>query len=133
MCSRLVNEQWSVACLALYNGTSAADSTKMVCQSTCLEYAASERALVANTTLCPTNDNSTTRQAWLLKDYTDCTDWFTLATNDTNTCVLGEDNEGNCGFASDTNSLCGYCSGSTPPDCCYACKLGLFCLVMRLK
>jgi len=42
LCSMWVNEQWSAQCLSRYNGTSAATSQKMVCQSTCLEYSASD-------------------------------------------------------------------------------------------
>ena len=115
-----VNQQWSVQCLSRYNGTSAATSPKMVCQSTCLDYAASERALVNSTTLCPGIDRTNgTREFQLNKDYVDCTDWSTLQTNRSETCVSGESNEPNCGFGSSTEQLCGFCSGSQPDECCY--------------
>jgi hypothetical protein len=120
LCSMWVNEQWSAQCLANYNGTSAATSQKMVCQQTCLQYSASESQIVNNTAFCPTNPNPTNRTDQLTKDYVDCTNWATLATNDTATCVLGSDNEGNCGYGSSTEQLCGFCQADSPDDCCYS-------------
>lgn len=120
LCSMWVNQQWSAQCLSRYNGTSAATSPKMVCQSTCRDYAASEQALVNSTMYCPGGDRTNgTREAQLTKDFTDCTDWTTLTTNSTETCVSGESNEPNCGFGSSTEQLCRHCSGSQPDDCCY--------------
>lgn len=123
LCSMWVNEQWSAACLSQYNGTSAATSQKMVCQQTCLQYSGSEAELVNDTAICPGGDQTGgRRQAQLLKDYTDCTDWFTLATNDTATCVLGDNNENNCGYGASTGQLCNFCAGDSPDDCCYSGK-----------
>ncbi|KAK4689655.1 hypothetical protein P7C73_g457, partial [Tremellales sp. Uapishka_1] len=141
LCSMWVNEMWSKNCLALYSeslppsissvcrfqrpslfldGTSAADSQKMACQSTCLEYSADEYNIVNDTAVCPgpdlTNGNRSTQ---LVKDFTDCTNWTTLATNNTDTCVLGSTNEGNCGYGTSTSQLCGHCQGASPDDCCY--------------
>ena len=91
----------------------------MVCQSTCLAYSASERSIV-NSTYCPgPGPTDGSRQARLLKDYVDCTAWTTLATNNTETCVQGIENEGNCGFGTSTAQLCGYCRGDNPDSCCY--------------
>ena len=124
LCSMWVNQQWSVNCLSRYNGTSAATSPKMVCQSTCLDYAASERALVNSSIFCPGADTTNGgREAQLVKDYTDCTDWTTLTTNSTDTCVSGDSNEPNCGFGSATSLLCTHCSGNNPDDCCYDSEL----------
>ncbi|WVR08805.1 hypothetical protein IAU60_005863 [Kwoniella sp. DSM 27419] len=120
-CSKWVNEQWSLGCTELYNSSSAATSMKMVCQSTCLQYSASENQIVGSGEYCPGPDlTGGTRQATLLKDYVDCTNWTRLATNDTATCIRGEDNEPNCGYAGNTQQLCGFCRGDSPDDCCYS-------------
>lgn len=93
----------------------------MVCQSTCLQYSASERQIANNSTFCPgTAPTDGSREARLLKDYVDCTAWTTLATNNTETCVQGSQNEGNCGYGTSTGQLCDYCRGSSPDDCCYS-------------
>ncbi|WVQ95432.1 hypothetical protein IAU59_002529 [Kwoniella sp. CBS 9459] len=119
-CSKWVNERWSLGCTELYNSSTAATSMKMVCQSTCLQYSASENEIVASGTYCPGPDlTGGTRQATLLKDYVDCTNWTKLATNDTATCIRGEDNEPNCGYGSNTQQLCDFCRGDSPDDCCY--------------
>ncbi|KAL7422756.1 hypothetical protein Q5752_002049 [Cryptotrichosporon argae] len=120
LCSMWVNEHWSAECLAYYNGTTVANSQKMVCQSTCIEYSNSEYAVVNNTDYCPGPDlTGGLRDAQLTKDYVDCTNWTTLATNDSATCVAGADNEGYCGFGSSTAQLCDFCDSSSPDDCCY--------------
>ena len=120
LCSMWVNEQWSEQCLSRYNGTSAATSQKMVCQETCLEYSASETALVNSTEYCPGPDLTNGNRSFQLnKDFVDCTNWTTLATNDSATCVSGPDNEGSCGFGSSTTQLCNFCRGDSPDDCCY--------------
>lgn len=94
----------------------------MVCQQTCVQYATDESTIVNNPTYCPGPDlTNGTRLNQLLKDFTDCTNWTTLATSNLDTCVLGSTNEGNCGYGSSTTQLCGHCSGSSPEDCCYAC------------
>ena len=91
----------------------------MICQSTCLEYSASERQIV-NSTFCPgPAPTDGTRESRLLKDYVDCTQWTTLATNNTETCVQGIENEGNCGYGTSTGQLCDHCRGNSPDDCCY--------------
>ncbi|OCF45612.1 hypothetical protein I317_00514 [Kwoniella heveanensis CBS 569] len=119
-CSKWVNERWSLGCTELYNSSTAATSMKMVCQSTCLQYSASENEIAASGTYCPGPDlTSGTRQATLLKDYVDCTNWTKLATNDTATCIRGEDNEPNCGYGGSTQQLCDFCRGDSPDDCCY--------------
>lgn len=112
------------------DGTSAATSQKMLCQSTCLQYAASASAIV-NSTACPGPDTTNGgRTTTLLKDYVDCTDWFTLQTNNTQTCIRGQDNEGNCGFGTSTSQLCSYCRGSNVDSCCYNGKsIFHFCLL----
>jgi hypothetical protein len=119
------------------DGTSAATSQKMVCQSTCVDYATSEGQVVNNTygNFCPGADNTNGgRAATLRKDFVDCTDWTTLTTNNSESCVSGEDNgENNCGFGTSTVQLCGFCSGDSPDSCCYACKSGLRgCAVPKL-
>ncbi|KAK1923324.1 hypothetical protein DB88DRAFT_346524 [Papiliotrema laurentii] len=120
LCSMWVNEQWSTQCLSNYNGTSAATSQKMVCQQTCLQYSASEVAIVNSTAFCPGPDSTNgTREFQLNKDFTDCTDWKTLATNNSDSCVSGASNEGYCGFGTSTTEMCSFCSGANPDDCCY--------------
>jgi hypothetical protein len=43
-----------------------------------------------------------------------------LATNNTNLCVLGtENNERNCGYGSSVSQLCRFCSNDRPDSCCY--------------
>ena len=107
----------------LPDGTSAATSQKMVCQNTCLEYSSSEYSIVNDTEYCPGPDMTNGNRSYqLVKDYTDCTNWTSLATNDTNSCVEGMINEGNCGYGASTAELCGFCSGSSPDPCCYQCK-----------
>ncbi|KAK6906489.1 hypothetical protein I203_100474 [Kwoniella mangroviensis CBS 8507] len=121
LCSQWVNERWSLGCTELYNSSTAATSMKMVCQSTCLQFSASEHSIVNSTTYCPGTDlTSGSRDATLTKDYVDCTNWTTYATNSTDTCIRGEDNESNCGFGTSTGQLCEFCKGDTPDDCCYA-------------
>ncbi|WWD20911.1 hypothetical protein CI109_105389 [Kwoniella shandongensis] len=121
LCSQWVNEQWSIECTALYNSSSAATSMKMVCQNTCLEYSANEHQVVNDTRFCPGPDlTNGARDAQLTKDYVDCTNWTTYATNDSATCVQGTDNEGNCGFGTSVSQLCEFCAGNNPDDCCYA-------------
>ncbi|WWC64969.1 uncharacterized protein I303_107583 [Kwoniella dejecticola CBS 10117] len=121
LCSQWVNEKWSLGCTALNNGTTAATSMKMVCQQTCLQFSASETAIVNSTEYCPGTDlTAGTREATLTKDFVDCTNWTTYSTNDTATCVRGEDNEGNCGYGTSTAQLCEFCKGDTPDDCCYS-------------
>jgi hypothetical protein len=109
----------------MIDGTSAATSQKMVCQSTCLDFAASENQIVNNTVgdFCPGPDTTNgNRTAQLTKDFTDCTDWTTLATNNSDSCVSGADNgENNCGYGSSTVQLCAHCSGNEPDECCYSC------------
>lgn len=144
LCSNWVNSQWGRECTGLYSespprlsgtmsgevlmtdGTSAATSQKMVCQTTCLDFAASENQVVNNTVgdFCPGPDTTNgNRTAQLTKDFTDCTDWTTLATNNSDSCVSGADNgENNCGFGSSTLQLCAHCSGNEPDECCYSCK-----------
>ena len=120
------------------DGTTAATSQKMVCQSTCLDFAASENEIVNNTVgnYCPGPDlTDGGRAATLEKDFVDCTNWTTLATNNSETCVSGYDNgEGNCGFGSSTVQLCSYCGGD---ECCYACKsaplVSVTTFIMRLE
>jgi hypothetical protein len=93
----------------------------MICQSTCLEYSASENAVVNSTTYCPGPDTTNGNRTYNLnKDFVDCTNWTTLVTNNSATCVSGASNEGNCGFGTSTTQLCGFCSGSSPDDCCYS-------------
>ncbi|RXK37045.1 hypothetical protein M231_05704 [Tremella mesenterica] len=121
LCSQWVNEKWSVECKELYDNSSNATSPKMVCQETCLQFSSSEASLITDTSFCPGLDQTNgARQATLMKDHDDCTDWTTLTTNDTSTCVQGNDNEGNCGFGSSTKQLCDFCSGDKPDDCCYS-------------
>ncbi|KAK8850747.1 hypothetical protein IAR55_004667 [Kwoniella newhampshirensis] len=121
LCSQWVNEQWSVECTALYNSSSAATSMKMVCQNTCLEYSANEHEIVNSTEYCPGPDlTAGARDTQLNKDFVDCTNWTTYATNDSASCVQGSDNEGNCGFGTSVAQLCNFCQGSEPDDCCYA-------------
>lgn len=114
----------------MVDASSIATAPKMVCQSTCLEYSASEGQVVNDTLFCPgpdlTNGN---RSANVYKDYVDCTNWTTLATNDTTYCVPGESNEGSCGYGSSTTQLCSFCSASTPDDCCYSRKPRCFSLL----
>ena len=102
----------------------------MVCQSTCLDFAASENQIVNNTVgnYCPGPDNTNgSRAAQLEKDFVDCTDWTSLATNNSDTCISGDDNgENNCGYGSSTVQLCGHCSGDEPDECCYSCTSLLF-------
>jgi len=109
------------------DGTSAATTQKMVCQNTCLEYSSSEYSLVNNTDYCPgpdmTNGNRNTN---LVKDFTDCTNWTSLATKDLTSCVSGMSNEGRCGFGTATTELCTFCSGSSPDPCCYQCEFCFF-------
>ncbi|ORY26810.1 hypothetical protein BCR39DRAFT_448703, partial [Naematelia encephala] len=121
LCSSWVNEMWSTACLANYNGSAAATSQKMVCQSTCLEYSASEVNIVNSTMFCPGTDNTNGNRSYNLnKDFVDCTNWTTLATNNSMTCVEGTVNEPNCGFGSSSSQLCAFCNSSTPESCCYS-------------
>jgi hypothetical protein len=98
----------------------------MVCQSTCLDFAASENQIVNNTVgnFCPGPDlTNGGRAEQLEKDFVDCTNWTTLATNNSETCVSGADNgENNCGYGSSTVQLCGHCSGDEPDECCYSCE-----------
>lgn len=102
----------------------------MVCQSTCLDFAASENQVVNNSiaNFCPASDNAFgNRTEQLTKDFTDCTDWTTLATNNSESCVSGDDNgENNCGFGSSTIQLCAHCSGDEPEACCYSCEFFVF-------
>ncbi|WRT70939.1 uncharacterized protein IL334_007938 [Kwoniella shivajii] len=120
LCSMWVNEMYSLSCTALYNSSTAATSMKMVCQSTCLEYSSSEYSIVNSSSFCPGSDlTQGRRDTQLVKDFTDCTNWTTLATNNTESCISGESNEGNCGFGSSTNQLCDYCNNDNPDDCCY--------------
>jgi len=70
---------------------------RMACQSTCLMFAASENNLVNNQVACDPIANYAPRAGNLTKDFAACTDWTSLATNDTTTCVLGQVNEPNCG------------------------------------
>ena len=104
----------------------------MVCQSTCLDFAASENQVVNNsiTSFCPASDNAFgNRTEVLTKDFTDCTDWTTLATNSSDSCVSGDDNgENNCGFGSSTIQLCAHCSADEPDECCYSCESFFLCL-----
>jgi len=105
------------------DGTSAASSQKMVCQETCLQYSASETSIVNNTEYCPGPDTTNgNRSTQLVKDFTDCTNWTTLATKNSTTCVMGMTNEGNCGFGSSTTEVCSFCSNSSPDPCCYQCR-----------
>ncbi|GFZ51123.1 hypothetical protein JCM24511_08881 [Saitozyma sp. JCM 24511] len=121
LCSQWVNERWSVQCGQYYNTSTTTSSPKMICQSTCLEYSASEYAVVNSTTYCPGPDTTNGNRTYNLnKDFVDCTNWTTLATNNSATCVSGSSNEGNCGFGASTTQLCGFCSGSNPDDCCYS-------------
>ena len=137
LCSMWVNEKWSTQCMAQYStslshphesrpltrtdGSAAATSQKMVCQSTCLEYSASEKALTEDQTYCPGEDYTNGNRSYQLnKDFVDCTNWTSLATNNTATCVSGDSSEGNCGYGTSTAQLCGFCQGSSPDDCCYA-------------
>jgi len=120
LCSMWVNEKWSEQCLANYNGTTAATSQKMVCQDTCLTYSASEKAITNSSTYCPGPDLTNGNRSYQLnKDFVDCTDWTTLATNETGSCVAGDDNESNCGYGSSVAQLCDLCRASEPEDCCY--------------
>ena len=48
-------------------------------------------------------------------------DWTTLSSNNTATCVLGQENEPNCGFGSSRTQLCNFCnpqSGALVSSCC---------------
>lgn len=102
----------------------------MVCQSTCLDFALSENQVINNTIapFCPGSDNTNGLRAETLNnDYVDCTNWTTLATNNSETCVSGEDNgEGNCGYGSSTVQLCAHCSGNEVDQCCYDCEFRSF-------
>ena len=73
---------------------------------------------------CPGPDTTNgTRAETLQKDFVDCTDWTTLATNNSESCVSGEQNgEGNCGYGSSTVQLCSHCGGDEVDDCCYDCE-----------
>jgi hypothetical protein len=95
----------------------------MVCQETCYEYSRDEQAIAANTTICGADNTGGSRQVQLLKDFGDCTDWTTLTTNNSATCVLGSTNEGNCGYGGSTEQLCSFCAGDSPADCCYSGEL----------
>jgi hypothetical protein len=93
----------------------------MVCQDTCLQFSASEYDLVNNTAYCPGPDLTDGNRTFNLnKDFVDCTNWTTLTTNSSDTCVSGSQNEGNCGYGSSASQLCSFCSGETPDDCCYS-------------
>ena len=105
------------------DGTSAATSQKMVCQETCMQYSASEAQITNNTDFCPGPDLTNGNRATTLnKDFVQCTNWTTLATNVSSSCVAGSDNEPNCGFGTSTAQLCDHCSGSNPDSCCYSCE-----------
>lgn len=74
---------------------------RMACQSTCLQYATSQNFLVSDPVACgTTNLAGPARQSNLTYDFTTCTDWTSLISNNTATCVLGQNNEGNCGASS---------------------------------
>lgn len=101
----------------------------MLCRSTCEDYSASQRAVVANPRICtPTNlltqEHNTTRAQTLLNDYQKCTDWNSLTSNNTSSCVKGMANEGNCGYGPGVSSqLCEACDptgNKTVPACCTA-------------
>nr|XP_019007710.1 uncharacterized protein I206_07344 [Kwoniella pini CBS 10737]OCF46491.1 hypothetical protein I206_07344 [Kwoniella pini CBS 10737] len=116
LCSQWVNEQWSLGCTALYT-----TSMKMVCQQTCLQFSASENSIVNSTEYCPGTDlTGGTRETTLNKDFVDCTNWTTYSTNNTETCIRGEDNESNCGYGTSISQLCGFCNNDSPDDCCYS-------------
>ncbi|PWN31618.1 uncharacterized protein FA14DRAFT_91499 [Meira miltonrushii] len=126
-CAEFTQISYSAQCNA---GTQA----KMVCQNTCRQYAASEQAIVANPAICaPTSiltaQHNATRSQTLTKDFTQCTDWNSLATNNSNTCVEGSANEGNCGYGPYTSAqLCQACDPSgnnTISSCCTASNTNL--------
>ncbi|KAL7410674.1 hypothetical protein BDY24DRAFT_171696 [Mrakia frigida] len=123
LCSMWTNGVRSQECLSLLDQSSLVDSPKMVCRQTCKDYAASENSIVENQAYCPGPDlTGGFRAANMTKDYVQCTNWTTLATNDTSVCVLGSNNEGNCGYGSSISQLCSFCdpSTATPDSCCYA-------------
>lgn len=91
LCSEFTQISYSAGCYP------AGATRRMACQSTCLMFAASENNLVANTVACNPIANYPPRAGNLTKDFAACTDWTSLATNDTSTCVLGQLNEPNCG------------------------------------
>lgn len=107
---------------------------KMVCQNTCRDFAASEQSIVNNPQICaPTNrltaEHNQTRSQTLTSDFTQCTDWNALSTNNTNTCVEGSTNEGNCGYGPFVSAqLCQACDPSgnnTISSCCTASNTNL--------
>ena len=116
LCGEFTAISYSASCNT--NATTVA-ATK-TCQTTCYQYADSELSLVNTTLLCNAAFNAT-REATLTRDFTSCTDWTSLATNDTATCVQGAANEANCGFRSSTNQMCNFCDttgGSQVDACC---------------
>lgn len=126
-CAQFTQISYSAQCNA---GTQA----KMVCQNTCTQYSASQQAIVANPGICaPTNiltaQHNATRSQTLTKDFTQCTNWTTLATNNTNTCIEGPANEGNCGYGPFVSAqLCQACDPSgnnTISSCCTASNTNL--------
>ncbi|KAK0518546.1 hypothetical protein OC834_005988 [Tilletia horrida] len=106
----------------------------MVCQDTCVQYAKTEDVLIANPQICPPDNQlsvfqNNTRYFNLNKDYTTCTNWTTLVSTDSSSCVEGITNEGNCGWGPNVNNqLCDYCDptgNQTIPSCCYDAKTDL--------
>ncbi|KAH8930121.1 hypothetical protein BT69DRAFT_1315175 [Atractiella rhizophila] len=92
-----------------FNGTSV--DHRMTCQSTCYEMSFSELALVNNTNVCPPPAlPGSSREKTLTADFVACTNWTSLQTNNTATCIEGSTNEPNCGFGSAMNQLCSYCN-----------------------
>ena len=123
--------------MSLADGTSATTSQKMVCQDTCIQYSDSEKQIVAGAPYCPGPDDSGGNRTYQLnKDFVDCTNWTSLQTNDTSTCVSGAQNEPNCGYGANTAQLCGFCNSTSPDPCCAQCEspqnLPIFCRALEL-
>lgn len=117
LCSKFSQISYTAGC---YTNTNVI--RRMACQQTCLFFAASENYLVDDPVSCgTTNTVGDYRQGNLTQDFTSCTDWTTLSSNNTDTCVLGQINEPNCGFGRSTTQLCNYCnpqSGALVNACC---------------
>jgi len=120
LCSEFTQISYTAGC---YTGTNVI--RRMACQQTCLRFASSENYLVNDALSCGPTDLTgsalTARQGNLTQDFTSCTDWTTLSSNNTDTCVLGQLNEPNCGFARSKTQLCNFCnpqSGSLVNSCC---------------
>ncbi|GHJ85545.1 hypothetical protein NliqN6_1947 [Naganishia liquefaciens] len=118
-CSALINSQSSMDCFNRYSEVDRDIGPKYVCQSTCNEYSANEYSITRNRQYCPTDPSGGDRYLTLIRDYASCTNWASSLTNNTDTCIEGDLNEGSCGFAGSTAQLCAHCNVTLPEDCCY--------------